>query len=220
MKKIKWSLLILLVFACGAADAQFGYGRVRMGGRMRMGGRSKQQQRPNLPKFDPSVNISIGYGFPNLDKSELAGFYGAYKGSASQTGPFMGSIDYQFSRFMSIGIMATHGKVSAPYYNYGSTTPAFTGNLDNWSVMLNIVRYIPGGKVVSPYLRTAIGVNIWNEDYADVSGNKVAVAGDPFPLAYQASLGAKFNLSKSAGLFVEAGYGKYILNGGLSFKFK
>jgi len=39
-------------------------------------------------------------------------------------------------------------------------------------------------------------------------------------LAYQVSFGAKFHLSKEAGLFLEAGYGKYILNGGLALSFK
>jgi hypothetical protein len=38
-------------------------------------------------------------------------------------------------------------------------------------------------------------------------------------LAYQVGLGANFKLSPNAGFFIEAGYGKYILNGGLSLKF-
>jgi hypothetical protein len=217
MKKLSWPLIIVALLVCNVADAQFGYGRMRMGGRPGPGQHRFQQ---NLPAFKPSVNISIGYGFPNIDKYELVDFYGMSKGRASQTGPLMASVDYQFSRFMSIGVIATHGKVSVPYYDYGSTTPAFTGSLDNWSIMLDLVRYIPAGKVVSPYLRTAVGINAWRQNYIDPSGNKAADPGDPSALAYQASIGARFNLSKSAGLFIEAGYGKYILNGGLALRFK
>jgi hypothetical protein len=217
MKRITVPLLIVAIFAGHAATAQFGYGRMGMGGRMRP---RPDRQQLQLPTFEPSLNISLGYGFPNVDKNELVDFYGLYRGSSSQTGPLTGTIDYQFSRFMSIGIMATHGTVSVPYYNYGNNAAAFTGNLDNWSVMLDFVRYMPSSKVVSPYIRTAIGVNIWKQDYKDASGNKAATVNDPSALAYQGSIGVKFNVSKSAGLFVEAGYGKYILNGGLAFKFK
>jgi len=210
-------LIIIAILACHAADAQYGYGRMRIG---RRPGFRQHRIQENLPPFEPSLNVSIGYGFPNIDKYELVDFYGMSKGNASQTGPLMASVDYQFSRFMSIGVITTHGQVSVPYYGYGSSSPAFTGNLDNWSVMLDFVRYMPAGKTVAPYLRTAIGVNIWKQDYTDPSGNKAAAVNDPSGLAYQASLGARFNLSKSAGLFIEAGYGKYILNGGLAFRFK
>jgi hypothetical protein len=123
---------------------------------------------------------------------------------------------------MSIGVMVTHGTVKAPYYDYSNpgNTPDFMGRLNNTSVMLDLVRYIPAGPAVTPYFRTAIGVNIWDQAYKDASGSQVADGGDFPSLAYQVSFGAKFHLTKQAGLFVEAGYGKYILNGGLAFTFK
>src|ERR1700712_1952020 len=80
---------------------------------------NQKQKRPqqNLPKFEPTVNLSVGYGFPNLDKDMLPSFYNYYRGNVDQTGPITGALDYQFSRSMSIGVMVTHGEVSAPYYN-------------------------------------------------------------------------------------------------------
>jgi outer membrane protease len=85
--------------------------------------------------------------------------------------------------------------------------------------MLDFVRYIPvTGKVVAPYIRTAIGINIWDENYTDLSGNKINYTSSPSDLAYQISLGANFYIVKNTGLFIEAGYGKYILNAGLAFK--
>ncbi len=215
MKRAVCLLAVITLVTCTVADAQYGgYGVRRYGPRPR---RHEPEE-----YFQPVVHVNLGYGFPNLDRYELAGFYNTDMGSISQTGPFMGSVDYQFNRRMSIGVMITHGTVSAPYYDYSNATntPDFTGHLTNTAVMLDLVRYLPAGPAVTPYFRTAIGVNIWQQDYTDASGNKVADGGDPSALAYQVSFGAKFHLSKQAGLFLEAGYGKYILNGGLAFSFK
>lgn len=179
-----------------------------------------EQQRHQLPKFKPSVNISFGYGIPNLDKYELFEFGNYYHTSVSQAGPVFGSINYQFHRAMSIGVLVAYGKVSATYYNYSNSAFAFTGNLKNTSLMLNFVRYMfTRNKNIVPYMRTAIGINMWTQDYLDQSGNKAVIADDPTVLAYQAAIGVKLMLAQQAGLFVEAGYGKYILAGGVTFKF-
>jgi hypothetical protein len=168
------------------------------------------------------VNVSVGYGFPDLDRNYLPDFYGMSRGYSSQSGVITGAVNYQFSRKMSIGVMAAHGVVSAPYYDYYSSSPYpdFTGRLEAWSFMINLVRYIPVSAVVTPYIRTAIGVNTWQQEYTDLNGNKVAVTTPDLPyLARQFALGARFRLAPRAGLFVEAGYGRYILNSGLSVKF-
>lgn len=225
MKKYLLALLIAMFCFNAYTEAQvgiyigprFGYGPPERPNRHRPG----RPQRNFLP-FEPSVNVSFGYGFPNLDQNELPQFYNFYKGNVtSQTGPITGSIDYRFSRGMSLGVLVTHGNVSAPYYDYNqpSSTPAFTGSLENWSVMLNIMHYLSYGHKVTPYIRTAIGINTWQQDYKDAGGNKLNMSGNPSQLAYQAGLGANIALSKNAGLFVEGGYGKYIVHGGLTFKF-
>jgi len=176
----------------------------------------RRQQNSN---FRPSLTINLGYGFPNLDKNYLGAFTNANIGNYSQTGPISGSIDYQFSPYTSIGLMGTYGKVSAPYYDAYNNTQAFTGSLENVSVMLNLINYFPTyNRNVSPYLRTAIGVNSWSQNYTDNDGNKMTDVPLPTAFAYQVSLGVKFHLSNNTGLFIEGGYGKYILAGGLSFK--
>jgi len=215
MKKSVVLLLgCLLLYA--SSEAQY---RVRRNVRHRS---SSSRRFERLPEFKPSLNLNFGYGFPNLDKNELLGFYDFYRGSVNQTDPVFGSVDYQFRRTSSIGLMISYGKVSAPYYDVFSSSsepPAFTGQLKNWAIMLNFVKYAPLNGKINPYIRTAIGVNMWDQAYLDDEGNKAVVADDPTALAYQASLGVKFKLSKQSGLFLEAGYGKYILSGGLSLKF-
>jgi opacity protein-like surface antigen len=226
--------LLLIAILCTAfvieSDAQYRYhyyGRPRARTRVRVSPAPRRPQPPRQTQqkrsaFEPTLNISVGYGFPNLDKEQLVDFVDAYKGNISQTGPITGAIDYQFSPNMSIGVMGTYGKVSAPYYDYAnsSNVPDFTGKLENWSVMLNLVSYFPTyNRKVEPYLRGAIGINNWKQDYVNEAGVKIYDFEDPSQFAYQASLGARFNISKNAGLYVGGGYGKYILNGGLTFKF-
>jgi len=181
---------------------------------------SRGQRKLLSKKFEPTVNISIGYGFPNIDKKYLPAYYNTYYGTVSQKGPVTGSLDYQFSRRMSIGVLVTHGTIEAPYFDYFSSLPVFSTKLNNWGFMLNIVRYFPAGRKIVPYLRTAIGLNKWKQEYADPAGNKISMPEAEMPdFARQVALGAKFNLSKKAGLFIEAGYGKYIMQGGLAVKF-
>ncbi len=220
MNKYLIAFSVCLFSIISFANAQIGiYMGPRYGNPYAYRHRPRQQ---NNPPFQPSVNLSFGYGFPNLDKYELPDFGGLYKGTAStQLGPITGAIDYRFSRNMSIGVLVTHGKVTVPYYDYNEpSSTVMTGSLDNWSFMLNFMRYLPvNSDKVTPYLRTAIGINTWQQNYTDAQGNKLNENFNPSELAYQVGLGADFYLSKNAGLFLEAGYGKYILHGGLTFKF-
>ena len=219
MKKIIPALIVMSCLYAEVAEAQVI--RVRPGMRRGRVARVQRQKSPRqqVPKFEPSVNLSFGYGFPNLDKDQLLSFANYSRGNFSQTGPLTGAVDYRFSRLISIGIMVTHGKVTAPY-NALNGAGTLKGSLENWAFMLNVVRYIPvPNKKISPYLRTALGVNSWKESYTDESGANLNFFDPPTDFAYQAGLGANFSLSKNAGFFIEAGYGKYILHGGLSFRF-
>lgn len=163
--------------------------------------------------------MSIGYGLPNLDKKYLPAYYNAYYSNISRRGPVTASADYRFSRRMSVGFMVTHGTVSASYYDSFSAQPVFNTKLENWGFMLNLVRYFGAGRKIDPYLHTALGFNAWKQEYTDPAGNKLSMPEADLPsFSRQFALGMKYNVSKHAALFIEAGYGKYILQGGLSLK--
>jgi len=221
MKKLTITLSLLFCIGFISADAQMmGF---RIGGGYGYGNpyRSRNyNQEQSYGDFTPSFIISLGYGFPNLDAGQFANSYNYYAGNASQSGPFNGSIDYRFSRRMAVGLLITNGTVNAPYYAYGgSAEPSFSGQLQNTAIMLDLINYLPvSDKNISPYLRTAIGANIWNENYTGSNGSPVNYTSSPSDLAYQVSFGSNFYITKKAGFFIEAGYGKYILNAGLSFK--
>lgn len=213
----KGILLGFILVACFyESDAQYG-GRF---GRSRERDQEYRRKRiKELESFKPSFNVSVGYGFPNLDKYLLADFYDYYSGSGTQSGPIIASIDYHFTPRMAIGIMVNYGKVSRPYYDYYTGEQEFTGSLTNTAVMLNLTRYMGMSQKIMPYTRTAIGVNTGQASYQTSDGSTFADAGDATSLAYQVGLGVKFNAGKHGGFFVEAGYGKYILSAGLSMKF-
>jgi len=179
-------------------------------------------QKENLflaPNFKSFVNIFIGYCYPNVDQNYLPRYEGMYHGHISQTGPLMAAIDYQFNRKTSIGLIITRGVISASYYDSSSRQKIFTAKLSSWSCMLDVVRYIPVSQNIFSYIRTAIGINNWNQDYTAIDGSKAAVKPVILPrLAYQAGIGAKFVLLRNVGVFIEGGYGKYVFDAGLLVK--
>lgn len=207
---------LLLVASFYESNAQYGgrYGRSRDRDR-----EYRRERIQELQTFKPSLDVSVGYGFPNLDKYLLADFYDYYSGSGTQSGPIIASVDYHFTPRMAIGVMVNYGKVSRPYYSYYSGEQTFTGSLTNTAVLLNFTRYLGMSQKIMPYTRTAIGINTGQSEYLASDGSKAADAGDETSLAYQVGLGVKFNAGKHGGFFVEAGYGKYILSAGLSMKF-
>jgi opacity protein-like surface antigen len=216
----KGILLGIMLVACFyESNAQYGggYGGYGRYGRAR---EYRQQQIRDLENFKPSLDVSIGYGFPNLDKNLLNDFYGYYPGSTTQTGPIIASVDYHFAPRMAIGVMVNYGKVSRPYYDYSSGEQNFTGSLTNTAVLLNFTRYMGStSSTVVPYTRTAIGFNTGEAKYVNNDGSKAANTDDGTTLAYQLGLGVQINATKNGGFFVEAGYGKYIVAGGVKLKF-
>jgi hypothetical protein len=216
----KGILLGIMLVACFyESNAQYGggYGGYGRYGRAR---EYRQQQVREMENFKPSLDVSIGYGFPNLDKYLLNDFYGYYTGNATQTGPIVASLDYHFAPRMAIGVMVNYGKESRPYYDYNSGQQDFSGSLTNTAVLLNFTRYMGGSsQKIVPYTRTAIGFNTGEAKYLNNDGSKAANTDDGTTLAYQVGLGVQINATKNGGFFVEAGYGKYIVAGGVKLKF-
>ena len=207
----KGILLGLILVAC------FHESNAQYGGRY---GRDYHRQRfQEIQNFKPSLDVSIGYGFPNLDKYLLTDFYNYYQGSTTQTGPIIASVDYRFAPRMAIGVMVNYGKVSRPYYNAYTGEQDFTGSITNTALLLNFTRYLGSSQKILPYTRTAIGINTGTSKYVTSDGGKAADTDEGTSLAYQVGMGVQFNATKNGGFFVEAGYGKYILSGGLKLRF-
>lgn len=227
-------MMSLIVTTQLSAQIRFGFGGGYYGGRYynrpypqrHNNNNNNNQKKEEAPKFIPTVDISVGFGFPNVDKYLLPDLtsQGVVKGNYQKTGSYNAAIDYQFSRFTSLGLMGTYGTSSVPYYaiNAGpSDASIYNGTLTGWSVLANLKNYfLPVDLAkLNGYLRLAGGVNVWDQKITDANGLKQNNISDPSEFAYQISLGADFNLSPRAAVYVEAGYGKYILAGGLKFRF-
>ncbi len=234
MKKNYW---IFIAFICveliNAANAQvyiggrigggFGYGNHL--GRGRYGTKNYSSRQPKKNKheqdFKPIVYVSFGYGFPNLYASQLpenSAINNYNKGVTTSSGPITGSIDFRFNRNSSFGVLTTYGKVNAPYTNYSALNVG-KGTIETWSVLLNLMNYAPLSNTATLYFRVAFGANINSTtSFNDPSGGTLLIS--PASFAYQVGIGTRFDIAKNTALFAEAGYGKYILQGGLSFAFK
>lgn len=209
----KGILLGIVLMAC------FYEGYSQYGGRFGGRGGYYRRDREEMQNFTPSLDVSVGYGFPNLDKYLLNDFYNYYTGSTSQTGPITATVDYHFNPRMAIGVMVNYAKVSRSYNSYNTGEQSFSGNLTNTAVLLNFTRYLGMSQKIQPYTRTAIGINTGQVKYISNDGSKVNGDNDGTSLAYQVGLGAKFIITQHGGFFIEAGYGKYILSAGLTMKF-
>lgn len=224
MKKLLILFIVLTLFS--SIKAQYGgvYISPRIGYSMGYHPypRGNNYKRDSSYRFKPSMSINVGYGLPNLDKYQFAQTYQFYNQPYSETGPIAAAIDYRFSRTMAVGLLITSGTSKTNYYDYYSNNPsaAFQGKLSSTAIMLDLVNYMPvNNNHIAPYLRTALGVNIWNEDYYNTNGNKINFSSYPTDFAYQVSIGSNFYIAEHVGFFAEVGYGKYIFNAGLAFKF-
>src|SRR5258708_7919718 len=130
MNKCAFAAFIATMFCISIVDAQvIMHVGPSFGRRYHRPYRGNSNRR-NLPEFKPSLDLSVGYGFPNQDKDQLADFYNYYKGSITQSGPVTAALDYRFNRNMSIGVMVMRGEVSIPYYDYNNpSTIALNGKL-------------------------------------------------------------------------------------------
>lgn len=234
MKKIIFLSSIICFLFLNNINAQvrigMGLGRSFGGGfgRQRNSQRNQQNRNQNnryqdTTKFTPSIHFNFGYALPNLDKNTILNNISTnyYIGNISTQNPINFGINYQFNRSSSIGLMATKASVNIPFYsNISQANPDFVSNIDNWSLMLNYTSYFDTkSKVLTPYLKTAVGLNLWNQNSFDNNNNKLNINYNLPDFAYQISIGTNIYINKNFGFFVEAGIGKYILNTGLSFKF-
>ena len=236
MRSIRFCLIGLFLIVSSTVSAQIGIRLVpNMGMRMGMGMRYgygarpygqqfyRQKRRPTMidSTFKPHFLITIGYGFPNLDKGQFVQTYQYNYIANNYSGPLTGSLEYALSRNSAIGVSISHSKATATYYynNGGQSSPQFYGELNNTSIMLNYKKYLyTNSEHVAPYTRSALGVNIWNERYYYPNGTTLNLSANPSELAYQLSIGSEFRIHSQSGFYIEAGYGKYILNAGLLLK--
>lgn len=160
------------------------------------------------------VSLSLGAGFPNLDTRYLPAFDGMSMSGATGSAVVSGSLTCRVTRRLEAGVTTTYGSVSASYSEPGSVGsagfPGFSGKLEGWTIMATLQRTFPMGRRVSAYIKTALGAHLWTQSYTEPG-----VSADLPVLAKQVCGGVRLRCLRRAGLFVEAGYGEYVVLGGI-----
>lgn len=176
------------------------------------------------------LHFSYGYGFPRLDnrRFKLHKDENAYK--VDGVGPFIFKAEYGLTRQLSIGLSATYVQYTSEWeqqrfsefhqknlwFVYGTKVHDLAAMLRlnyHWVVTPRSDLYVGGG----------LGYNRWrSEDFTnftpeDSTFNSFFKKPDPF--AAEITLGYRYYFRQRNAVFIEAGYGKSIVQAGFVFKF-
>lgn len=86
--------------------------------------------------------------------------------------------------------------------------------------MIQTVKYFETESSLLVYAKGNIGLNLWSGEYRPANGTVYKNFNAPTPVAYNAMVGLKYGLTPATFAYLEAGYGKYVVAAGLSFKLK
>lgn len=177
------------------------------------------------------IHMSYGYGFPRLDDNRF-NFHkdkNAYR--VEGVGPFIFKAEYGLSRQISIGLSATYIQYTSdweeqrfdPYhqrtlwFKFGTKAHDVTAMLRlnyHWIVTPRSDLYIGGG----------MGYNYWkSEDFTTFSPEDStfnAFFKQPAPFAAELTIGYRHYFRQRNAFYMEAGYGRSIIQAGFVFKFR
>jgi hypothetical protein len=162
--------------------------------------------------------FSIQYGFPNTIKNNLESFIGFTQTNKKSIGPVSIAYEYHINPLLSLGISISYGSYSADYKDILNLGAAFKGTLRNTALLLQSTKYFETDKKILPYAKGSIGLNLWSGEYKTASGNDYQNFNAPTPLGYNAVVGIKYGFSRQTFGYLEAGYGKYVVAAGVSFR--
>ena len=177
------------------------------------------------------IHMSYGYGFPRLDdgKFKFNKDKNAYR--VEGVGPFAFKVEYGLSRQLSIGLSATYIQYTSdweelrfdPYhqreiwFKYGTKLHDVSAMLRlnyHWIVTARSDFYVGGG----------MGYNYWkSEDFTTFTPEDTTFNSsfkNPGPFAAELTLGYRLYFRQRNAFYIEAGYGKSVIQAGFVFKFR
>lgn len=170
--------------------------------------------------------VSLAYGFPNLGAVVLNTYedYNAY--SVSGIGPIHLKYDYALSDKISLGVsigyVSFKAKWTYDYYDYNTfTTQAYD---ESWTgsslgILARFNYHFATSEKLDPYVGLGAGYNSWTfkfeSDYPGAIESSLVLP----PIGFEGGVGVKYFFSDNVGAYLELGYGKSLLQGGIAFKF-
>ncbi len=177
-----------------------------------------QQKNTEFPFKKNDQFISLQYGFPNTIKNSLESIIGFNQTNKKSFGPISIAYEYHVNELMSLGISLSYGTYSANYKDIFGGNLAFKGTLRNTAILLQSTKYFESDKKTLLYAKGSIGLNLWSGEYKNPDGTDFKNFNAPTPLGYNAVVGVKYGFNTKTYGYIEAGYGKYIVAAGISFK--
>lgn len=177
------------------------------------------------------IHFSYGYGQPRLDK-KLFDFHKDEKEfRVVGVGPFFWKAEYGLSRKLSVALSASYILYKSDWtrihfdafrgvdraYTYGNTLHDISANLRfNYHLFVNKEWdvYIGGGAGYN-YFKSQDFTDYLPEDTTFQSHFKI-----PYPVSYEMTLGARYFFLTRTAIYIEAGIGKALVQGGFVFKFR
>lgn len=177
-----------------------------------------QQKPASFPFKKKDQFFSVQYGLPNIIKNSLESVFGFNRTNKKKFGPVSIAYEYHVNELMSLGISVSYGSYSADYKDAIGAGLAFNGTLRNTALLLQSTKYFESDKKALLYAKGSIGLNLWSGEYKKPDGTDFNNFNAPTPLGYNAVVGVKYGFSANNYGYIEAGYGKYVVAAGISFK--
>lgn len=173
-----------------------------------------------------STIITIGYGVPNLGKAifniykDELGFY------TSGIGPIHAKYEFgltdHFGIGVSIGFVDFKAAWLTKYHNANNELQEYEEGFkgSSFGIMARGNYHFSTSKRLDPFVGFGIGYNRmsfgWFSEYEYADELSLSF---PIPFATELSIGARYYLSDNIGAYAELGWGKSLLQAGLSMKF-
>ncbi len=175
-----------------------------------------------------TLAFNVGYGVPNLSTQMFLLLDGPqYVSLIRSWGPFHfraeQSVSNKFGIGFSFNIAYMEASWKVAYYNNPSQVynkylrkTAFSFLLRSW------IHFVPEHQFIDPYFSFGFGYR-WNQAQYDDGGDPyddgIAYSW-AFPLAFEATLGFRYYITRNMAVYMETGIAKSIINFGLTLKFE
>ncbi len=177
------------------------------------------------------IHFSYGYGQPRLDKKLFDYQKDSIDFRVIGVGPFFWKVEYGLSRKLSVMLSAGYilykadWKVMRPDPLYTYDLPFVYGTqLHDISANLRFNYHLFVNKEFDVYVGGGIGYNhFMNKDFTDYAPDDTLFKSQfklPYPVSYEMTFGVRYFFLTRTAIYIEAGIGKALLQGGFVFKFR
>ncbi len=177
------------------------------------------------------IHMSYGYGFPRLDNSRFDFHKDKNNFRVVGVGPFIFKAEYGLTRELSVGISATYIKYRSDWqelrfddFHNRDLWTTYGTVAEDLAIMLRFNYHYRVTPRSDLYIGGGMGYNMWTEEDVlpgradDSTFNSFFKV--PGATAAELTLGYRYYFRQRNAFYVEAGYGKSIVQAGFVFKFR